>query len=69
MQPEIIMHVLSNDWWTWVWANYNMTILGVPTALSFLLKLIAIFHPNVTSNKVMDLIADYWPKGKPATGP
>ncbi len=58
------MMILSNEWWTWVWATYNYSILGFPVVISFVLKLIAVFNPNVPSDKIIELINVYWPKGK-----
>jgi hypothetical protein len=40
-----------------------MSILGFPILVSALLQLIAIFHPNVPSDKIVDLIKHYWPTG------
>lgn len=55
---------LTNDWWVYVWENYSLTILGVPIFFSFFLKLLAVFNPNVPSDKIIELFEDYWPKGK-----
>jgi len=62
-----MQHVLmfSNDWCIWFWNTYSMAILAVPSGVAFLLKLIAIYHPDVQSDKVIDLVKQYWP-GKPA---
>jgi hypothetical protein len=56
--------IFSNAWWQWVWDTYNYSILGFPIVISFILKLMAIFIPTIPSGKIIDLIKEYWPKGK-----
>ena len=55
---------LSNDWMVWFWQTYSIVITVVPSAVAFLLKLIALWNPNIQSDKVIDLMKEYWPKGK-----
>ena len=58
------MTILSNDWWAFVWNTYSMTIVGIPTAITFALKLWAIFNPNVPTDKITGLFKEYWPTDK-----
>ena len=58
------MAFLSNDWWSWFLSNYSMTLAAIPTVIAFSLKLVAIFHPKVPSDKILDLIQSYWPVPK-----
>ena len=58
---------LSNDWITWIWTTFSMVIVAVPSLVIFTLKLVAIFHPNIPTDKVIDLFKEYWPKGKAST--
>jgi len=58
------MLFLSNDWMVWFWREYSVAIIAFPTIISFLFKLVAIYHPKVQSNKVVELIEQYWPKKK-----
>jgi hypothetical protein len=55
--------ILSNEWWQAVWDTYNYSILGFPVVLTFALKVIAIYHPMIQSDKIVDLLKEYWPKG------
>lgn len=59
------VNVLNNAWWVWFWNNYSMSILGIPTAITFILKGVAIFHPGIPTDKVRDLFKEFWPTGKP----
>jgi hypothetical protein len=58
------MTILSNDWWAFVWNTYSMTIVGIPSAITFILKLIAIFHPKVPTDAISGLFKEYWPVKK-----
>jgi len=58
------MDFLSNDWMSWVFSTYSLAIMAVPSVVAFILKLIALFNPAVQSDKIIDLIKEYWPKGK-----
>jgi hypothetical protein len=60
--------LFSNPWWQYVWDTYNYSILGFPVLIIFFLKLIAIYIPTIKSDKVIDLINEYWPKGKSDAG-
>lgn len=57
------MLIFSNEWFAWFMSTYSILIGGIPVALTFILQLIAIYHPGVPTNKVIDLIAKYW-RGK-----
>jgi len=52
---------LNNNWWAWFWTNYSMTVIAIPTVVAFILKLIAIYNPNVKSDQVIDVFKTYWP--------
>ena len=58
------MAPLSNDWCVWIWNNYSIVITAIPTVIGFGLKLVAIFNPNTPSDKIIDLVKQYWPAGK-----
>jgi hypothetical protein len=58
--------MFSNDWWYWVWNTYSMSILGIPIAVGFVLKIFAVFNPNVPTNEILDVFKEYWPKGPPS---
>jgi hypothetical protein len=58
---------LTDDWLIWVWKNYSMAIVGVPSVVMFVLKVLAIYNPRVKSSEIADLFSEYWPK-KPGTG-
>lgn len=58
------MKTLSNEWMIWFWNTYNMALMLVPSVAAFILKLVALFNPRIPSDKVIDLIKEYWPKGK-----
>ncbi len=67
METQALHHILlfSNDWCVWAWSQYSVAILAVPSLVAFALKLVAIFHPDVPSDKINDLIKTYWPGGPP----
>ncbi|KKW12657.1 MAG: hypothetical protein UY48_C0010G0009 [Candidatus Gottesmanbacteria bacterium GW2011_GWB1_49_7] len=48
--------LLTNDWFNWIFSTYSVCLGLIPVAVSFILKLIAIFHPGVPSDKIIDLI-------------
>jgi hypothetical protein len=50
------MTVLSNNWFNWLVSNYSILIGLIPVSVIFILKLIAIFHPGIPSDKIVDLI-------------
>jgi hypothetical protein len=53
---------LNNNWWAWFWTNYSMTVIAVPTVVAFVLKLIAIYNPNIKSNEINEVFEKYWIK-------
>jgi len=55
---------LSNEWMKWVWDNFSIAIVAFPTVVTFGLKLVAIFHPSIPSDKIIDVFKQFWPKGK-----
>lgn len=58
------MNFLSNDWFAWFLSQYSVLLMLIPSAVAFLLKLAAIFHPAVPSGKIIELIQQYWPREK-----
>jgi hypothetical protein len=56
---------LTNAWWGWVWQNYSVSIAGFPVFAALMLKLAAIVHPGIPSDKIIDLITQYWPSAAP----
>jgi hypothetical protein len=62
------MIILSNDWLIWVWKTFSMAIIAIPSVIIFITKLVAIFNPNVPSNKICDLFQKSWPFNGPKTG-
>lgn len=55
---------LTNDWFDWFWTTYSMLIASIPVIIAFLLKLIAIFHPDIKSDKIIELLQSFWPQKK-----
>ena len=58
------MEFLSNNWMSWFFSTYSIVIMAAPSVIAFTLKLVAMFNPSVPSDKIIDLIKEYWPKGK-----
>lgn len=54
--------LFDNDWFNWFLSNFSIAIASVPIVAGFLLKLLAIFHPAVPSDKIIDLVNQYWRK-------
>lgn len=50
--------ILSDEWVKWVASNYSLLIVGIPVFLTALVKLLAIIHPNVPSDKILDWIKE-----------
>ncbi len=55
---------LNNAWWSWFWSQYSMTVIAVPTVVAFVLKLLAIYNPNIKSNEINEVFKEYWPVNK-----
>ena len=55
------MNFFDNAWFAWFFTNYSMAIYAIPAIVAFILKAIAIWNPNVPTDKVRDLFKD-WPK-------
>jgi hypothetical protein len=55
---------LTDDWLIWVWNTYSIAIVGIPSVVMFILKVIAIYNPKVKSSEIAGLFEQYWPKGK-----
>jgi len=53
---------LNNAWWAWFWTNYSMTVIAIPTVVAFILKLIAIYNPNIKTNEIAEVFEKYWVK-------
>jgi hypothetical protein len=47
----------------YVAANYSLFMAAIPGAVLFILKIIAIYHPSVKTDKVRDLI-EMWAQPK-----
>jgi hypothetical protein len=52
MQPDIF----TNVWMLNIWNNYSIFMLCIFSAIVFILKLIAIFNPNIPSDAIIDLM-------------
>lgn len=52
---------LNEAWWTWFLGNYKTTAAVAFGVLVFLLKLVAVVHPGVPTDRVVDLLRDSWP--------
>ena len=56
---------MDNKWFIDVWQNYNLWVtVVIPTVAGIVLKIIAIVHPGVTTNKIIDLIENSLPVKK-----
>jgi hypothetical protein len=53
------MEVLNNQWWAYVAANYSITIMVIIGLIMTILKAIAVLHPSVTTNKIIDLFQQW----------
>jgi len=51
--------LLTNDWFNWVFSTYSVLLGLIPTVIGFILKLLAVFHPDIPSDKIIDLIKSY----------
>lgn len=51
---------LDNDWFNWFLSSYSICLTFIPVILTFFVKLVAIFHPRVPSDRIVDLIHEYW---------
>lgn len=49
------MLIFDNNWFYYVAENYSIAIGIGTTAVSLLLKVIAIIHPGVQTDKIVDL--------------
>lgn len=48
--------LFTNNWFNWILSTYSIGLGLLPVVVTFVLKLIAIFHPGVPSDKIVDLI-------------
>lgn len=46
---------LSDQWWMWVWHNFSFTMIMIPGIAAAVLKIIAVRHPNVPCDGIMEL--------------
>ena len=56
--------LFTNEWFNWIFSTYSICLGLIPMILIFLLKLIAIFHPGIPSDKVVELIQNTFTKEK-----
>ena len=58
---------MDNKWLIDVWQNYNLWVtVVIPAVAGIVLKIIAIVHPGVTTNKIIDLVENSFPVKKDA---
>lgn len=50
------MLFLSNDWIMWVAEEYSIVISAVPVILGFLVKILAIMHPDVERDDILGFL-------------
>ena len=56
---------MDNKWLIDVWQNYNLWVtVVIPAVAGIVLKTIAIIHPGVPTDKIIDLIKDSLPVKK-----
>ena len=56
---------MDNKWLIDVWQNYNLWVtVVIPAVAGIILKVIAIIHPGVKTDKIIDLIKDSLPVKK-----
>ena len=48
--------LFSNNWFTWFFSTYSIGLGLAPIVVVFVLKMIAIFHPGIPTDKIVDLI-------------
>jgi hypothetical protein len=61
--------IFTNDWVNFVMSNYSGIFALIPVILTAILKLIAIFDPDVPSDKINDWIQETFYSKKPQTPP
>jgi hypothetical protein len=47
---------LDDKWWLWLWHNFSFTMLMIPGIIAAILKIIAMRHPGVPCDGIMELI-------------
>lgn len=55
------MWIISNEGLIWTYNNYSILITALPVVIIFILKLVAIINPRVHTDKIIDLVKEYWP--------
>lgn len=45
---------LTDEWWAWIANNYSYLFKSIPVFTYGILKLLAIRHPNVPSDKIVE---------------
>jgi hypothetical protein len=58
--------IFTNAWCDWFMTNYSTILTAIPLAIAAVLKLIAIFHPEITSNSLVDLVQSWFKKAPSA---
>ncbi|PKN20871.1 MAG: hypothetical protein CVU71_03580 [Deltaproteobacteria bacterium HGW-Deltaproteobacteria-6] len=48
-------YIFDDKWWMWVWHNFSFVMLLIPSIAATILKLIAIRHPEVPTDTIMEL--------------
>jgi len=63
-------YYLDDAWWMWLWHNFSFLMIMIPSLIAAILKLIAIRHPEVPCNGIMQLVSVIFKKpGNGAPGP
>jgi hypothetical protein len=52
----MIESIFSNHWWMAVASNYSVMFAVCLATATFILKLVAIYKPDVPSNQIIDLL-------------
>lgn len=48
--------LLTDEWWKWVWQNYSYLLGSIPVAFYSVIKLLAIRHPEVQNDKIIEWV-------------
>ena len=61
-------YIFDNSWFLAVWTNFSILLLMVPSVIGAVLKLIAVIHPSVPTNAIMELVTVLFTKPGSVTG-
>jgi len=48
-------YYLDDKWWLWLWHHFSFIMVMIPSAVGIVLKIVAVKHPDVPTDKIIDL--------------